>query len=257
MVQVGCTINYGRSALWKARKKSSALTICVRSARILEVVRNGQLVVVSSTVGLWRSWERASMAWKRSPVRSRPGRDVFQIRKESKLGTDGVDRLLHALRNLLHVNVSCRCDAGVPEHALDVLYCPLLLRQRRNRAPDHLEGQLGQLKFLRQSAQNPIPVVVAVHEPAFFVREDECIRRRVGASLLPEPQIVGQFFRNMHGSQALSSLTPRSDFAFLYGFHEPHGAFGVAETLPAKREQFAGTECIRHVKFQENAVSHI
>jgi hypothetical protein len=24
-------------------------------------------------VGLWRSWERASMAWKRSPVRSRPG----------------------------------------------------------------------------------------------------------------------------------------------------------------------------------------
>src|ERR1039458_8348270 len=39
MVQVGCTINYGRSALWKARKKSRALTICVRSARILEVVR--------------------------------------------------------------------------------------------------------------------------------------------------------------------------------------------------------------------------
>src|SRR5581483_950576 len=24
-------------------------------------------------VGLWRSWERASMAWKRSSVRSRPG----------------------------------------------------------------------------------------------------------------------------------------------------------------------------------------
>jgi hypothetical protein len=36
------------------------------------------------------------------------------------------------------------------------------LRQCRNRAPDHLEGQLGQLKFLRQSVQNPIPVVVAV-----------------------------------------------------------------------------------------------
>ena len=27
----------------------------------------------SSSVGLWRSWERASMAWKRSPVRSRSG----------------------------------------------------------------------------------------------------------------------------------------------------------------------------------------
>ena len=27
----------------------------------------------ASIVGLWRSWERASMAWKRSSVRSRPG----------------------------------------------------------------------------------------------------------------------------------------------------------------------------------------
>jgi len=31
----------------------------------------------------------------------------------------------------------------------------------------------------------------------------------------------------------------------------------MAETLPAKREQLAGTECIRHVKFQENAVSQL
>ena len=29
--------------------------------------------VVPPNVGLWRSWERASMAWKRSSVRSRPG----------------------------------------------------------------------------------------------------------------------------------------------------------------------------------------
>src|SRR5271166_1342303 len=29
-------------------------------------------------VGLWRSWERASMAWKRSPVRSRPGPPLNQ-----------------------------------------------------------------------------------------------------------------------------------------------------------------------------------
>src|SRR5271157_4977507 len=28
---------------------------------------------VANRVGLWRSWERASMAWKRSSVRSRPG----------------------------------------------------------------------------------------------------------------------------------------------------------------------------------------
>jgi hypothetical protein len=29
--------------------------------------------VLPADVGLWRSWERASMAWKRSSVRSRPG----------------------------------------------------------------------------------------------------------------------------------------------------------------------------------------
>ena len=52
---------------------SLALTISLRSARILKAVRNGQLVVSPKTVGLWRSWERASMAWKRSSVRSRPG----------------------------------------------------------------------------------------------------------------------------------------------------------------------------------------
>jgi hypothetical protein len=54
-------------------ESSRALTIGARSARILEVVCNGRLVVVSLSVGLWRSWERASMAWKRSSVRSRPG----------------------------------------------------------------------------------------------------------------------------------------------------------------------------------------
>src|SRR5258708_26234761 len=31
----------------------------------------------STTVGLWRSWERASMAWKRSSVRSRPGPPIL------------------------------------------------------------------------------------------------------------------------------------------------------------------------------------
>src|SRR5215467_6103635 len=32
---------------------------------------------VIALVGLWRSWERASMAWKRSSVRSRPGPPIF------------------------------------------------------------------------------------------------------------------------------------------------------------------------------------
>ena len=37
---------------------------------------NGQVASdcdANQSVGLWRSWERASMAWKRSSVRSRPG----------------------------------------------------------------------------------------------------------------------------------------------------------------------------------------
>ena len=32
-------------------------------------------------VGLWRSWERASMAWKRSSVRSRPGPPILEQAK--------------------------------------------------------------------------------------------------------------------------------------------------------------------------------
>ena len=34
---------------------------------------------LSTKVGLWRSWERASMAWKRSSVRSRPGPPNLQF----------------------------------------------------------------------------------------------------------------------------------------------------------------------------------
>ena len=68
MVQVGCTINYGRCSLWKETEfakvlfrcsflrpsrpssacsavKGSALTILPRSARIIKVVRKGRLVV--------------------------------------------------------------------------------------------------------------------------------------------------------------------------------------------------------------------
>jgi hypothetical protein len=97
-VQVACTINYGRKPLWKKQQKLSeakisfvslgvlggkkflkpagALTIQPQSARINKVIRTQ--TVVSFKVGLWRSWERASMAWKRSSVRSRPGPPSLQ-----------------------------------------------------------------------------------------------------------------------------------------------------------------------------------
>ncbi len=40
---------------------------------------SGLWLFLPAIVGLWRSWERASMAWKRSPVRSRPGPPYFQV----------------------------------------------------------------------------------------------------------------------------------------------------------------------------------
>jgi hypothetical protein len=51
----------------RAPRRALGLTIPPASATIEE----------SQPVGLWRSWERASMAWKRSSVRSRPGPPNF------------------------------------------------------------------------------------------------------------------------------------------------------------------------------------
>ena len=66
----------GRGPRLRPQHGLSALTISTGWARINEVIRGRKLV--SSQVGLWRSWERASMAWKRSSVRSRPGPPSFQ-----------------------------------------------------------------------------------------------------------------------------------------------------------------------------------
>src|SRR5947199_1301697 len=55
--------------------------------------------VASSRVGLWRSWERASMAWKRSSVRSRPGPpilcDAYRLHPTKRKNK----QVLHWLRN--------------------------------------------------------------------------------------------------------------------------------------------------------------
>jgi hypothetical protein len=145
--------------------------------------------IFSSTYGYstfqFVAFGRKSLVWSQI---ARPKPDLFQVGKQSQLGADGVDRLLHAFWNLLHVHITCRCHAGMSQHALNVLHGSLLPCQRGNRAPDHLEGQLGQLKFLLQPVQNAFPVVVAIYEPAFFVRENERLRRRIRATLLPEPQ---------------------------------------------------------------------
>jgi hypothetical protein len=64
------------------QKNQPALTIPVMWARMISVLPFDPDLsgfgFLSSIVGLWRSWERASMAWKRSSVRSRPGPPSFQ-----------------------------------------------------------------------------------------------------------------------------------------------------------------------------------
>jgi hypothetical protein len=72
---------------------------------------------------------------------------------------DGVDRCLHAFGNLLHIDIGGGCRSRVPKHTLHILYCALLLCERRNRSPDDPECQLRQLQILRQLVQHPFPVV--------------------------------------------------------------------------------------------------
>src|SRR5450755_614762 len=67
----------------------------------------------------------------------------------------------------------------MPEKSLNVLHCSLLLRQRRYRSPDNLEGQLRQFEVLRQFVQHPPAVVAGVHESALGIWKNEGFRRRV------------------------------------------------------------------------------
>src|ERR1035438_82771 len=76
MVQVGCTINYGRRGLWKETEECASVDYpgdVGENDSALPSIPRLRALVSASIVGLWRSWERASMAWKRSSVRSRPG----------------------------------------------------------------------------------------------------------------------------------------------------------------------------------------
>lgn len=74
--------------------------------------------------------------------------------------------------NLLHVNIPGGCRAAVTQHALDILQAALLLRQRSDASPDHLEGQLGRMQFLYQPAQHPVAEVAGIRELAFPVRNN-------------------------------------------------------------------------------------
>src|SRR5436853_6944416 len=68
----------------KIRKKYSWATFSSRVDYRLNLGENNrgstQAQKCPPKMGLWRSWERASMAWKRSSVRSRPGPPILQQR---------------------------------------------------------------------------------------------------------------------------------------------------------------------------------
>jgi len=72
---------------------------------------------------------------------------------------DGVDRCLHTFGDLLHIDIGGGCRSRVPKHTLPILYCALLLCERRNRSPDDPECQLWQSQVFRQFVTNPLPVV--------------------------------------------------------------------------------------------------
>lgn len=57
-----------------------------------------------------------------------------------------------------------------------------------------LEGQLGQLKFLRQSVQNPIPVVVAVHAPPFLFGKMNASGDGLGHRCFQSPRSLASSF---------------------------------------------------------------
>jgi hypothetical protein len=87
-------------------------------------------------VGLWRSWERASMAWKRSTVRTRPGPPKFRTlavhlkaARRGLIRTDfqSHDRAYEALRDCLprspmvHAVVAVWADSAPVAEAASVI----------------------------------------------------------------------------------------------------------------------------------------
>ena len=65
--------------------------------------------------------------------------------------------------------------------SLNVLHRPLLLRQCRYRAPDHLEGHLRQFEVLRQLVQDPATVVAGVMKHGIKELGDEAVESNKAA----------------------------------------------------------------------------
>ena len=70
----GCPAERSKEEPRRSRRALTIPQMWAKMNRVLPAIPTFRAqAFLSSIVGLWRSWERASMAWKRSSVRSRPG----------------------------------------------------------------------------------------------------------------------------------------------------------------------------------------
>src|SRR5271156_1567487 len=88
---------------------------------------------LSSIVGLWRSWERASMAWKRSSVRSRPGPPNFPLVADTWIDARITRKLAAADRSAelagLCVRLIPKSCISLPELKLGLVFLRIILFQ--------------------------------------------------------------------------------------------------------------------------------
>ena len=137
----------------------------------------------------------------------RAARDLFQgLGRSLKLGTDGVDRLSARSPESPAYKRQLSLPPGSAQYALNVFHCPFFCARVAIVRRITWKVSLGSSSSCARSVQNPIPVVVAVHEPAFFVREDKSVPETGWGIAASKPKVVGQFFRNVHGPKLFRVL---------------------------------------------------
>ena len=70
-----------------------------------------------------------------------------------------------------------------------------------------------------------------------------------------QPQVFRQFLRQVHPTQAPLVLAPWPNRAFVDGFDHFHSGLFVLERVPSKGKQFAQTQGVRHVEFEQDTIT--
>ncbi len=168
-------------------------------------------------VGLWRSWERASMAWKRSSVRSRPGPPNYPLQ---------IKQIPEAEHSLLFMTV----DAGKPfgqlqEAGMKRAQLVQIMRQKDPeylKAVEHLSNNETAIGVEMLSQQGRITEIVDPEERiadiaksyaerpenTLIVSPDNASRRAINQAVRQELQALGVVDKTDHSMRV---LTPRND----------------------------------------------